>query len=275
MPLLIHSMSELWPFILPLLERSHSRVITEVGGEAGGTTRLLLDHAGRNGGWVYTIDVAPQAELKQLFGPGVPGSLIEQSSLDALLELPLADAYLIDGDHNYFTVLHELMIIFARHRVAGAHPLVFLHDVGWPCGRRDSYYRPESIPVEWRQPYRFDGGARLDEVLLVEGGFRGCGVWAFAVQEGGPRNGVRTAIDDFISAANEPLLFQVIPAVFGMGVLYSANAPWAGAVTDFLAPYHNHPVLAALERNRLENYLRVLEVQDESERTRPGAVQAC
>ena len=32
-------------------------------------------------------------------------------------------------------------------------PVLILHDVCWPYGRRDLYYVPERIPEEFRQPY--------------------------------------------------------------------------------------------------------------------------
>lgn len=265
MPLLIHSMSELWPLIRPLLELAGARTVIEVGGEAGGTTALLLEYARSHSGKLYTVDPAPQDSLRRLFQEDRTraGSLVVKRSLAALPELDLADAYLIDGDHNYFTVLHELAIIFGRHQEAHTHPLVLLHDVGWPWARRDLYYDPETIPIQWRQPYSYELGVTLDQPALVESGFRGCGAWAPAVHEGGPRNGVRTAIEDFLFVAGEELLFHVVPAVFGLGVLYSPSAAWAQVATDFIAPYHENPLLALLERNRLENYLRVITLQDE------------
>jgi hypothetical protein len=259
-------MAELSPIILPLLEISGSRHIVEVGGEAGGTTRMLLDYVERVGGTLVTIDVSPQESLRELFRGDVPGSLVEKSSLQALPEVTLADCYLIDGDHNYYTVLHELAILFGRHHESRTHPLVFLHDIGWPCGYRDTYYNPDAIPLEWRQPHCFELGMTLDQRGLVEGGFRGCTLWAPAVTEGGDRNGVRKAVEDFLSCCAEELTFRVVPAVFGLGIVYSPHATWAGEATRFLAPFHENQLLARLERNRLQNYLRVLELQDQINR---------
>ena len=61
---------------------------------------------------------------------------------------------LIDGDHNWYTVLSELETIerLCDERGQG-FPLVLLHDIGWPYGRRDLYYDPASIPEEHRKPY--------------------------------------------------------------------------------------------------------------------------
>ena len=33
-------------------------------------------------------------------------------------------------------------------------PLLVLHDVGWPYGRRDLYYDPDDIPASTASPWR-------------------------------------------------------------------------------------------------------------------------
>jgi methyltransferase family protein len=259
---LIHSMSEFSSIIFPLLELAECERIVEVGGEFGDMTTELASYVQRHNGVVDTIDPAPQPELRE-FVSNTPGmNLIEEKSLQALFMTKPADVYLVDGDHNYYTVLHELGIIFSLHQETGTDPLVILHDVGWPCAYRDQYYDPESIPIEWRHPHNWDLGVTLDSLRLVGGGFRGKGAWAPAIYEGGPRNGVLKAVEDFMAACDGELLFHLIPAVFGLGVLHSASAPWAAKVSEYLAPYNRNPLLAKLERNRLENYLQVIGLQD-------------
>jgi len=93
-------------------------------------------------------------------------------------------------------------------------------------------------------------------------GFRGMGQFACARREGGPRNGVLTAVEDFKAESDRELVLAIIPAVFGLGLLFEASAPWAEALGRAVLPYHKHPLLAALEENRLANYLRVIELQD-------------
>ena len=118
-------------------------------------------------------------------------------SHDVLPELPPVDAALIDGDHNWYTVFNELKMLAATAREAGAPlPVCFLHDVGWPYGRRDLYYAPERIPEEFRQPWAQKGlrlrrGREGRTDLLERGGFNQ--KMNNALEEGGPRNGVMTA----------------------------------------------------------------------------------
>ena len=51
--------------------------------------------------------------------------------------------------------------------------------------------------------------------------------------------------------------------MFGLGILFDTTAFWAPDVAALVAPFHDNPLLAALERNRLANYLRVIELQDQ------------
>ena len=67
---------------------------------------------------------------------------------------------LVDGDHNWYTVDLELrMLAEAARREDEPLPILILHDVLWPYGRRDLYYDPTNIPSEFRQPYATTGNA--------------------------------------------------------------------------------------------------------------------
>jgi hypothetical protein len=73
-----------------------------------------------------------------------------------------------------------------------------------------------------------------------------------AREEGGPQNGVLTAIEDFMRE-REGLRLAIVPAFFGLGVLWSTNAPWSDAVAAAIAPWDRNPVLERLEEHRLAN----------------------
>jgi hypothetical protein len=175
---------------------------------------------------------------------------VEAPSLEALKDLPHAEVYVVDGDHNYYTVFNELTLIAASARAAGGpFPLVICHDVGWPHARRDSYYAPERIPEAERQPVGDGGCVYPGDPDLHAGGliYR----WP-AKQEGGPRNGVLTAVEDFLSGLDQELRFAVVPAFFGMGAIWSPSAPYAGALEELLGPWDRNPLLTRLEANRVE-----------------------
>ncbi|WP_166304826.1 class I SAM-dependent methyltransferase [Bradyrhizobium sp. 2S1] len=265
--LLIHSVSEFSDLILEALRLADAQNIVEIGAEYGGMSALLAEHCRARGGQLTSVDPAPKREFLDWVNANPDVHHVAKTSLDAFAELDAADAWIVDGDHNWYTVYHELRQIEVISRRAGQPVLVFLHDVGWPCGRRDMYYTPEQIPAAYRHPHSYDAGATLDRPVLVEGrGFRGAGLAAFANVAGGARNGVMTAIDDFLAeelAQGREFGFAEIPAVFGLGVLFDMNAAWSASLAELVLPYHLNKLLRTLETNRLRNYLRVIEMQDE------------
>ena len=50
------------------------------------------------------------------------------------------------GDFGHAVPGHDFGCTPGRSPAAG--PLVVLHDVGWPLGRRDTYHAPELVPDE-------------------------------------------------------------------------------------------------------------------------------
>ncbi|WP_010546151.1 class I SAM-dependent methyltransferase [Sphingomonas elodea] len=265
--LLIHSMTEFWDIILGTLHAAGARNLAEVGAEFGGTSQHLAAYARVTGGTLTSIDPEPKQEFLDWVGQTPEVRHIPLPSLEAMPQLAEVDAWVIDGDHNYYTVLNELRIAARLAQRDGRPLLAFLHDVSWPTGRRDMYYAPDRIPPEHRHAHSPDRGCTLgqSELLPPGHGFRGEGFFSFALHEGGPRNGVLTAVEDFLDegrAAGMQLAFANVPAVFGLGILFDAAAPWAEAVANVVFPWHNNPLLASLEQNRLRNYLAVIEWQD-------------
>jgi hypothetical protein len=207
--------------IEPLLDAAGARVVVEVGAERGRTTRLLLGWAARSGATVHSIDPAPSFDTAR-WELEVGGRLRVHvaRSLDVLGSIADVDAALLDGDHNWYTVHSELRLLASRAARDGRPlPLVIAHDVGWPYGRRDMYYDPAAIPDEHRHEAArapiAPGRSRLGEP-----GINGR-LWN-ATSEGGPRNGVLTAIEDFVREADDRCELVVIDGMHGLGVLASA-----------------------------------------------------
>jgi hypothetical protein len=182
---------------------------------------------------------------------------------------------LIDGDHNYATVSNELRLIHETCHRAGKRQLLCLQDVGWPWGRRDLYYSPESMGSEERHAYDFAGVVPWSESTTTHGGFRSDGEFAVARREGGPRNGVRAALEDFL-AKHPGYRCIAVPYVFGLAIVFPSDAAWAGALWERLGYYHEHPVLARMEANRVRLYLEVLALNDtlSEERVRNSSIVA-
>jgi hypothetical protein len=264
--LLIHSMSEFGDIIVDCLDIAEAKVMVEIGAEFGGMSQMLAQFAGCHGGKLTSIDPAPKTEFLEWVDDCEHVEHIALKSLDAISGLSDVDAWVVDGDHNYYTVYHELKAVDAVCRRDDKPLLAFFHDVGWPCARRDQYYAPHQIPVEWRHPYDFDAGVHIDtDAILPNRGFRGMGQFAYATHSGGPRNGVLTAIEDAIhemQADGRQLAWAHVPAVFGLGILFDMDAGWAPQIAARVAPLHNNPLLQRLEENRLRNFLKVVDYQD-------------
>lgn len=215
-------MQRFWDIVTrPLLEAVQPASIIEVGSADGGHTRRLLEFC-RRADWsctLHSIDPLPRysveelvAEHPQHFHP------ICSTSLEALPKLAPADVVLLDGDHNWYTVYHELRQIEQTARAGAApFPVLVCHDVGWPYARRDLYYDPAAVPDVYRQPYL--KGGLLPGVSEPQPG-KGLNAHLYnAAHEGGSRNGVRTAIEDFIHQSREPLQLVVVPVLYGLAIV--------------------------------------------------------
>jgi len=253
------SMAQVAEIMLACLAAAGVTSVAEVGAFAGDLTRVLIGWATGTGARVQAIDPAPQPELVRLAEGHPELELIRQTSLGALPSIPLPDAIVIDGDHNYYTVSEELRII--GERAAGAAlPLLLFHDVLWPHGRRDDYFDASAIPPESRHPIAGKGAG----IFPGDPGTRPGGLPypRSAAREGGPRNGVLTAVEDFV-AGRDRIRLAVVPAFFGFAVAWDGGAPGADELARILDPFDRHPMLTRLETNRVEHLARAYQLQTE------------
>jgi hypothetical protein len=235
--------------MLPCLDAVGARSVVEVGAFAGDLTRLLVRWAERSGARVAAVDPSPKDQLVALAEQHGQLELIRATSLEALGRIELPDAMIIDGDHNYHTVSEELRLI-AERAGAGALPLLIFHDVAWPHARRDDYFDPELIPEERRHPIAAKGNG----IFPGDPGVRADGLPypKSAAHEGGPRNGVLTAVEDFV-ATRDDLRLVVVPAFFGLGVVWERSAAWAAELARILDPWDRNPLIERLEANRVHH----------------------
>ena len=137
-----------WRAMEPLIGAAQPRTMLEVGLYFGETTALLLEYAQRHDAVVHGIDTVIKPEVDDLaerYGNRLV--LHRGTSLEELPRVGAVDVAILDGDHNYYTVLQELRLLGEAAATAGHDfPLTFLHDIGWPFGRRDQYHDPDSIP---------------------------------------------------------------------------------------------------------------------------------
>jgi hypothetical protein len=251
--LLLHSIAEFREVIFACLSAAQVSSVVEIGMGQGEFTRELAAWMSQQKGRLVCIDTCPPPSICNLITTMPFIDLRSGRSCDVLPTLPPADAYIVDGDHNYYTVSAELRAIRASHQHTTNFPVVFVHDVSGPWARQDSYFDPQALPEGAIHPYRPASAMIMAAELEFgeEGRRRLMGSGYSAIAEGGPANGVLTAVEDFI-AETPAVECRIIPCIFGLGVVFDKNAAFARKLDRLLNPLTNHPLLARMERNRLE-----------------------
>jgi hypothetical protein len=202
-------------FVVPLLKNRKWTRVCEIGASFGGSTDLLAAIPNVS---LTVVDPCLDCSLDQKYISNRQITLKRGISLEVLptLDEPY-DCIIIDGDHNWYTVYHELKVISERNLLKRGG-IIFFHDIGWPWGRRDMYYQPELIPPEYRQKMDKKGIVPGKSELSDSGGLL-LGV-PRATHEGGSRNGVLTAIEDFLREHSAEYDFLQIPDEFGLGIMH-------------------------------------------------------
>jgi len=255
-PLLLHSV-QLFREIFAVIYRAHDiHTVIEIGVESGMASELHLELGASA---VYGLDPHPDADVRARFAAMDGLHLVEQASPQALEELPIGDLYVVDGDHNYSVVHQEISWILAH----APNAVVVTHDVLWPWARRDLYYEPSPLAADDRHDPTDDGPTVWHDEM-TPAGFVGAGTFTAARHAGGERNGILTAIEDALSNIDNDWNFEIIPAVFGLGVLFRTGDARSYAMSRALAVYTKSDLLAALENNRIALYTHVLQLQYEA-----------
>lgn len=212
-------MNRLWePVISPIFKFINPKVIVEIGAEKGINTENILKYCLNHDAKLISIDPNPLFDINKFkLNFGEKFTLLNELSLNCLQYIGDYDCILIDGDHNYFTVFNELLIIGEKFN-QDSFPIIFLHDVGWPYGRRDLYYNPENIPKEFLNDYSRLGMYPGKSELLAHGGLNSN--LLNANDENTPNNGVLTAIEDFINHSSLDLDFHLFSPFHGLGIIH-------------------------------------------------------
>ncbi|NIH82609.1 class I SAM-dependent methyltransferase [Amycolatopsis viridis] len=249
-PVLLHSLSCFREIFEIVYAHRPIRTVVEVGVESGQVSGIYTELGATA---VYCVDPEPTDSLRAALRANPALHLVEAHSPDVLPELPVADLYVLDGDHNYATVRAELDWVLANAPDAVA----VLHDLLWPCSRRDQYYLPSRLAPEDRHPSSADGPTVWHDEL-TPAGFVGLGAFTAAQEAGGERNGVLTAVEDAL-AAHDGWHLAMVPAIFGVGVVTRHEA-----LLGALAPYRDSRLLYTMENNRIALYTRLLQLQFEA-----------
>ena len=238
----------------PIFKLENIKTIVEIGAERGISTSKLIKYAQKNGGKIYTIDPAPLFDA-DLFEKENPNTfvMVKDLSLNAVMNIKDADCFLIDGDHNWYTVYHELKMIYDTYGEDN-FPLIFFHDILWPYDRRDLYYSPENIPAVYINEYEKKAinpdSDMLCSVGLNERHYN-------AKKYGGKQNGVLTAVEDFITDyPSLELKFMSHNVLFGLGMIASVKK-YPHALDYFCSTNALSGMMKVCERERIDKMIEI------------------
>lgn len=216
-------MNRFWDSIIkPIFDKIEPKLIIEIGSDVGLNTKKILSYCSAVGNAkLISIDPSPSFDVESIKNEYdkffIP---IKDLSLNSLKTLENYDVILIDGDHNWYTVYNELKIIENKFN-QNNFPLIFFHDISWPYGRRDLYYNPDTIPLEYLHKYEKLGMVPSQKKLLEIGGINTN--LNNANDENTPKNGVLTAIEDFLNQTSLNLTFYKINGFNGLGIMFPKN----------------------------------------------------
>ena len=212
-------MNRFWSNIIqPIIKSINANYVIEIGSDTGINTQNILEYCMKYNAHMASIDPLPKFDIDEFKAKyGDKFEIYMELSLSRLPLLKDYDVILLDGDHNWYTVYNELKIIEKSFKNK-KFPVVFLHDVGWPYARRDLYYNPENIPEAYRQPYKKLGIYPGQINLRAHGGLNTH--LNNAIYENNPKNGVLTAVEDFIRESDLEFSFKVISAFHGLCILF-------------------------------------------------------
>jgi len=163
--------------IIPIiLNRFKVKDIVLCGISDKNTLNQVLNYCETNSSTYIAIDLEQFAE-----------NIINDYPLNVLPQLHNFDAIFIGDDANWYTVYTELNYIKQNNE---EFPLVFICNNIFPFKRRDSYNNPKRIPDKYINSYSKE--FPYNNISIVDGLYH-------AMDENTAKNGVLTAIEDFLS----------------------------------------------------------------------------
>lgn len=247
--------------VKPLLCEIKAHRLIEIGADEGEHTQLLLKYCDAFDAHLLVIEPAVKAILKEIVKSSSRIRLINEKSQKALpnIDAPV-DAVFLEGDLNYYSTKEDLRAIEElTYRQNIEFPLVFIRSTSWPYARRDMYYDPDSIPITDKHGYERIGmtpwSSELVQGMINES-------FANVKYEGGQRNGVLTAVEDFMRDSELDLQLFSLPVNNGLGIIYNKNSQVEVFIkTNLLPPPALGLFLETCELARLNEIIRRIKAQ--------------
>ena len=147
--------------IAPVLDAAGARRVVEIGALRGETTEQMLDDLGPDAE-LHVIDPVPDFDPARARA-AASRAATSSTRRSASTCCPRSRRWTPRSSTATTTGTPSTTSCGCCAEVARRHgaplPVLILHDVLWPYGRRDLYYAPDQIPEEFRQPYAQAGHA--------------------------------------------------------------------------------------------------------------------
>lgn len=178
-----------------------------------------------NNSILFAIDSKINIEdlIKQNFNIGGVDEYVDKNvryfkdnGLNILPTLKEFDAIFLNDDPNWYTIYNELNLIKNNNE---SFPLVFVCNNKYPHKRRDSYINPENIPEEYKNeccdtlPIEYEENNEIKCTMIKDG-------LCHAIYKNTEKNGVLTAIEDFLKENSYLKLLEVNP-LEGISLIYN------------------------------------------------------
>ncbi|MEI6155294.1 MAG: class I SAM-dependent methyltransferase [Deltaproteobacteria bacterium] len=244
----------------PVLRAIEARHLLEIGADTGEHTYLLLQYCDEFDADLAVIEPFVKPSLQKITDTSNRVNLMAEKSLAAIpnINSPI-DAVLLEGDLNYFSVYSDLLAIRDLSVRRGIPiPCCFFRSSSWPYARRDMYYDPDTMPPIQMHDYAPSGMTPwlqgLEEGMINFPFFN-------AKNEGGGRNGVLTAVEDFIKESGLPLGKFLLPINNGVGIIYLKGSQAEKFIeTNLMPPPALYRFLETIELARLNEIVRRLKL---------------
>lgn len=246
--------------VRPLLHETKARYLLQIGAYKGEHTQHLLKYCQQVDGMLTIIEPVITPELEAILAGASHYKLIADKSVVAIPQVDSpVEVVLLNGDLNYYTAYGDLLAIEKlANSMAISFPTVIHKSTYWPYARRDMYYDPNSIPGSARHRAAQIGMTLWSSELregMINAPFYNARI------EGGSKNGVLTAVEDFINGSNEPLHLFTLPINHGLGIIYTDGSKVEAFIKNRLTP---PPALRLLletwEIARLNDIIRRLQL---------------
>lgn len=259
-------MELLWRcFVEPICNIIKPEVLVSIGPISEVDMRLPLDYCAEE-----------EVEL-HVFHPDLPDNLlrcIDDFDLDFeshenltaanIKELGFPETYLYHGESSW-TAVHSFLTLLKQtySKSRKPFPTIFIRETGWPYGQRDRYNDENAGNLH---PSTTEGllPARTESVS-TGGLFSG---QLHAKVEGGEKNGVQTAIDDFMRSSRMRLDYFAVNGMHGLGVLLpSGLVEKKRPIKNFVRSLKSQGVLLHFIEGVEEERVTLRNLRDEAQAT--------